>query len=206
MHEALATLFQWFTVSWWGIGIFLLLYIARPLTLLPMSIFSILSGVFFGFYIGALVVYLGVIISALISYVVGRWLRHTILELATPPISKTMLQQHPFEVITGLHLTMLPFDLINYGAGLLQVPYKPFFGGVLIGLIPGTISLTAFGAAVNLEKLLAGDISWNMFDWRYIGLSVGVFLATLLGSYFWRTRTKLGQVISSPQDETETND
>lgn len=189
--EIVAQLFLLFTVSWWGIGLFLLLYIARPLTLLPMSVFSILSGVFFGLWIGAVVVYAGIIISAAISYIVGRWLQHSVFRLHTTPLAPNLMQRRPFEVVTGLHLTMLPFDLINYGAGLLQIPWRPFISGVLVGMIPGTISLTAFGAAMNLPQILAGDISWNIFNWWYLGLSAVVFGATLIGSYWWRRHTQL---------------
>lgn len=188
-REVLAGLFTLFTVSWWGVGFFLLLYIVRPLTLLPMSIFSVMSGVFFGFWLGAAVVYCGIIVSALISYAVGRWLRYSILALSAPPVSDKLLRRRPFEVITGLHLTMLPFDVINYGAGLVQIPWRPFLGGVLIGMIPGTISLTALGAGVNLEMVLAGDISWSLFDWRYISLSATLFTVTLFASYYWRRRS-----------------
>lgn len=199
-REVLAALFDFFTTSWWGIGLFLLLYIARPLTLIPMSIFSVLSGVFFGLWLGAVVVYAGIVISAGVSYLVGRWLRQAIFILPAPPVSDTLLRRRPFEMITGLHLTMLPFDLINYGAGLLHLPWRPFLGGVLIGMIPGTISLTALGAAVNLPMVLQGEVSWNLFNWWYLGLSALIFTATLLGSYYWRRYTATGNAMKADLD------
>lgn len=174
------------TTNWWGPLVYLATYIVRPLVLLPVSVFSLTSGVVFGVWPGLLITYVGIVISGSVAYALGHWLGHTLQFTNVIPKSPALVARRPFEVVLGLHLTMLPYDLINYSAGVARIPFGSFLLGVLLGMIPGTISLTLLGASVDIETLLSDGLSANTFDLRYFGLSLVIFLLSLAGSYLYR--------------------
>ncbi len=174
------------TTNWWGPLVYIATYIVRPLVLLPVSIFSVTSGVVFGVWPGLLVTYVGIIISGSVAYALGRWLGRSLQFTSMVPKGPNLIKRRPFEVVLSLHLTMLPYDLVNYSLGMARIPFPPFLFGILLGMIPGTISLTLLGASVNIETLLNDGLSTNTFDLRYFGLSLVIFLLSLAGSYLYR--------------------
>ena len=174
------------TSYWWGPVVFLAAYIVRPLLLLPVSIFSVASGVVFGLWPGLLVTYVGILVSSIVAYVVGRWFGQSLTHAWGVPDRPHLVHRRPFEVVLGLHLTMLPFDVINYTMGAIRIAFVPFLIGLMLGMIPGTISLTALGASIDVQTLLTDGVSTTAIDLRYLLLSVTVFLCSLLGSYLYR--------------------
>lgn len=177
------TLFTLLKSHWWGFILFLMVAALRPLILIPISSFSILSGACFGFWFGIIITYLSVLASALVAYSIGWQFRH-LFKLPTPP---KLLKDHPFESILLLHLTMLPFDVLNYFLGSQHVRFRPFIMAVAVGMIPGTLSLTAFGASIKLEEIAAHGLSPAMFDWRYVALAVVIYIVSFTVS---RLRSK----------------
>lgn len=174
------------TSYWWGPFVFLAAYIVRPLLLLPVSIFSIASGVVFGFWLGLLVTYIGILISGIVAYGVGRWFGRSLTHSRMIPERPNLMHRRPFEIVLGLHLTMLPFDPINYVMGAIRTAFVPFLIGLMLGMVPGSISLTALGASVDVQTLLTDGVSTTVIDLRYLLLSAVVFLLSLLGSYLYR--------------------
>ena len=174
------------TTNWWGPLLLLLTYIIRPLVLLPISVFSVISGVVFGVWPGILLTFIGAVVSGIIAYILGRWLGRSLHFTNIVPKGPKVAERRPFEVVLGLHLTMLPYDVINYAVGVARIPFIPFLLGVVLGIIPGTISLTLLGASIDIETALADGISTSTFDLRYLLLSVVIFALALLGSYLYR--------------------
>jgi uncharacterized membrane protein YdjX (TVP38/TMEM64 family) len=182
----LVSLDAFFTAGPWGILTFILLYAIRPVTFFPMSIMTVYGGFLFGFGSGVIFAYLGVGIAASISYYIGIRLQSHVLPPLPAYVRPKLLHRYPFESITVLHLTMLPFDLINYGAGIQGVSYRSFILAVLVGILPGTVSLTALGAGIAFDELLQGNFAAHTIDWRYVLFSGVVFFAALASSATWR--------------------
>lgn len=56
---------------------------------------------------------------------------------------------HGFRLIFYLRLVpLLPFNEINFGAGLSNIRFKDFALGSLLGMLPGTFVYTHFAAAL----------------------------------------------------------
>ena len=69
------------------------------------------------------------------------------------------MRKDSFETILIMRLIFLPYDLVNYAAGFLQINWKAFLAATAIGSVPGTISFVLLGASFGtLDELLAGDI------------------------------------------------
>ncbi len=80
-----------------------------------------------------------------------------------------------------LRLIFVPFDAVNYAAGLLHVRYRPFVLATILGSLPGITSFVLFGASIqgsftagtpdlNLWILLASALiaAGSLSLWRHI--------------------------------------
>lgn len=177
------------TQYWWGPLLFLSAYIVRPLVWLPISIFSVVSGTLFGVWPGLLVTLLGTIISGVIAYLVGRYFANALPVF--PIITRlTTHKKYPFELIASLHFSFLSFDAINYAAGLTRIPFWPFFFGMIIGMLPGTFSLTLLGASIDIPDIIANGITTQSLDWRYLSIAAVCIISVWTISFSYRRYTK----------------
>ncbi len=72
------------------------------------------------------------------------------------------LRRHSFQTVLIMHLVFLPFELVNYGCGILQIGWKPFLAGTALGSVVATISIVMLGASFGtVEELLAGEARLN---------------------------------------------
>lgn len=51
-------------------------------------------------------------------------------------------------------LLFLPYDLVNYGCGLLHVRRTPFITATAIGTLPGTVAFVLVGSPVTISVVL----------------------------------------------------
>ena len=174
------------TTQWWGLLVFLAAYLLRPLLLLPVSIFSVVSGVVFGFWIGLIVSFVGILISGVVAYVVGRWFGRSFAYTRVLPDQPHWMSTRPFEIILGLHLSLISFDLINYTAGAARLHFPAFFLGTALGSISGVLSLTALGASLDIATVIQDGVSVSVFDVRYLALSAVVFVLSIIGAALYR--------------------
>ena len=79
-----------------------------------------------------------------------------------------------------MRLFYVPFDLTNYGAGILRVKWFSYFLATLIGIIPGLTTFVVLGAAIDIEDLQMDGLTFDAFDPKFIGLSIAIFLASLV--------------------------
>ncbi len=189
--EMVVGIFEAMTTFWWAPLIFLGAYMIRPLLFIPVTLFALSSGLFFGLWWGIPLALCGAVISGAVAHYVGRLLRGQGIS-STPDISDSpsrtryMLAHRPFEVILGLHLTLLPFDMVNYTSGLLRVHTPSVLGGIALGLLPGTISMVSIGAGIDFERFLADGFSVSLIDWRYMLLALAVFIIATTTSHIYR--------------------
>lgn len=186
--EIIQSVYTVATMTWWGPLIFFATYLIRPLLFIPVTLFAFASGLFFGFW-GLPIAFGGAIASAIVAHAVGRWIRrtHEPPEHMTPRNrAERLLAHHPFETVLGLHLTLLPFDMVNYTSGLLRVHTLSFIGGVALGIIPGVISMVSLGVGIDLDRLFTDGLSIEIIDWRYIILAAVIFVGANLGTLLYR--------------------
>ncbi len=133
VKEALLKIRQ---VGFWAPFLFTAVYLARGFTYFPSLVFLILSGLIFSTPVGFSTYLSAVVLSACLSYMVGRWLyTKPFLEGLKIKISglaiRERIQRQGAMGVLALHLVGF-LDAANYTAGFLKVPFRKFIVSVLV--------------------------------------------------------------------------
>ncbi len=147
--------------AWWALLAFFVIYAARPLVLFPASLLTIGGGVLFGPVVGVAATVAGANASAMVAY----WLARS-LGFQSEGSEQTQgilarwsarMRSESFTTVMVMRLAFLPYDLVNYAAGLLRIRPISFLAATAVGSLPGTIAFTLAGASVDrIEDGTAG--------------------------------------------------
>lgn len=168
--------------------IFIFIYIAACVFLLPGSILTLGAGVVFGVIKGSIAVSIGSTLGATAAFLVGRY-------LARDWVSKKIAGNNKFKAIDeavareGWKIVLLtrlspvfPFNLLNYGFGLTKVTLKHYILASWIGMIPGTVMYVYIGSlAGDLATLGTGQRTRSAGEWILYGVGL---LATIAVTIF----------------------
>ncbi|MEK7639286.1 MAG: FAD-dependent oxidoreductase [Patescibacteria group bacterium] len=181
--DVLLSLLDFFTSTVWGPITYMVLYAVRPLILFPATLLTALSGALFGFWWGILFTIIGENASANFAYSIGRFFGKG-LRLEDTIIGNWVekLRNNSFEAVLLMRLFYVPFDLTNYGSGVVGAKWREYFLATLIGIMPGLTTFVALGAAVDLEELRTMGLSFDAFDPKFLALSVVIFVVSLFFS------------------------
>ncbi len=153
--ETVRSLADFMASSVVGALIFIALYTACPLLFFPVGLLAAAGGFVFGPLKGGILTLLGTAVSSSFAYLVGRYFGKGLLgpEKATGVAGRyaDRLRENGFEAVLIARLTFLPFDLINYLAGLVRIGWKPFILASMLGSLPGTLSFALLGASVGMD-------------------------------------------------------
>jgi uncharacterized membrane protein YdjX (TVP38/TMEM64 family) len=129
-----------------------------------------------------------VTLAAMFTYLVGRRLRRdTVRRLAGPKLDRMIevLKKHGLLALTLLRLVPLaPFAVEGIVAGAVRMKAWHLALGTLIGMLPGTLAATVFGA--ELEAALSGE---GPVDWWLVALVFG-----MLGAGTWWVKRWFGRM------------
>ncbi len=179
-QDVLFQLMDFFTKTMWGPLVYMVIYAIRPLILFPATLLTALSGALFGFWWGVLYTILGENASANFAYWIGRFFGKD-LKLEDTIIGKWVeaLRKNSFETVLLMRLFYVPFDLTNYGSGIVKAKWNQYFFATLIGIMPGLTTFVALGAAVDLEEFRTMGLSFDAFDPKFLALSITIFIVSL---------------------------
>lgn len=179
-QDMLLNLLEFFTMSMYGPLIYMVLYAIRPLVLFPATLLTALSGALFGFWWGVLYTIIGENASANFAYWIGRFFGKD-LKLEDSIIGNFIegLRKRSFETVLLMRLFYVPFDLTNYGSGIVKAKWSEYFFATLIGIMPGLTTFVALGAAIDIKEFQMNGLTFDVFDPRYLTLSVIVFSVSL---------------------------
>ncbi|MEM8618313.1 MAG: VTT domain-containing protein [Actinomycetota bacterium] len=195
--------------AWWGILAYVAVYLARPIVLFPASVLTIVGGLLFGPVVGVIVVVVAANASALLAYSIGRLLgrrpgANTIDDIA-PDIAAAdasmarrwsqRMRNNSFETVLIMRLLFLPYDLVNYLAGILRLAWLPFLLATALGSLPGTVSFVLLGA--SLERI---DDGFGGIDPVSLVASIVIFLVSLFVARIVRSRQRADQPIDDATD------
>jgi uncharacterized membrane protein YdjX (TVP38/TMEM64 family) len=120
-----------------------LLYAGCNVLLLPGGLLSIGGGFFFGLWWGFLIILIGNVGGAAISFVISRWLgrrwlRRKLLRNATLEALEPAVEREGWKIIllSQLH-PLFPTSLLNYLYGLTTIRFRTCILWVAIGQAPG---------------------------------------------------------------------
>ncbi|RRR73042.1 MAG: TVP38/TMEM64 family protein [Candidatus Viridilinea halotolerans] len=172
--------------------LYILIYTLRPLAFFSAIIVTLLGGAIWGPVWGTVFVVIGSNMSATLAYGFGRIFGQGVLATGAPAASAGVvhryaerLRANAFSTILVMRLIFLPYDLVNYLAGFLRVPYRPFVLASILGSLPGTLTFVLAGAALDIDDIFAGNVSVAAINPWMLGLSAilfagGIAIARLL--------------------------
>jgi len=186
--EALQQLIDLLRAGRFGPLLFIAIYTVRPLVLFPATVLTLGAGLVFGPVLGIVYTIIGSNLSAMVAFVVGRLLGEGLLDgERTKGIVQRYtdrLRNNSFETVLIMRFVFLPYDLVNYLCGVLQIDWKAFLLATAIGSIPGTIAIVLAGSSIQ------GDLSEGLpsFDPRVFGVSVVLLVISLAISRYAKRR------------------
>ncbi len=167
----------------WGAAMFVLLYIAATVLLLPGSVLTLGAGAVFGVVHGAALVSIAATLGATAAFLVGRYLTRewVAAKIQGAPRFAAIDQAVAREGWKIVGLTRLspvfPFNLLNYAFGLTRVSLRGYFLTSWIGMIPGTLMYVYIGSlAGDVATLGAGSRMRSGAEWTLYGVGL---LATI---------------------------
>lgn len=177
----------------YGPLLFIGLYTLRPLIFFSAAILTIAGGSLFGPVLGVVFTVIGANMSALVAYFIGRYFGEGLLddnedEEAFVKRYAARMRKDSFETVMIMRFIFLPYDLVNYLAGLLRIDWKAFILATVIGSIPGTIAFSFFGASIDLSSYDGGAPD---FDWRVLVAGVVIFIVSIVLSRYFKRREQL---------------
>lgn len=180
--------------------IYILIYGLRPLLFFSAAVLTITSGAIFGtgslFHLALAVLYtvIGSNLSATVAYFIGHFFGQGLLA-ETSDESNGLLQRYAgrmrknsFETILIMRFLFLPYDLVNYLAGILRIDWRAFILASLLGSIPGTIAFVSFGASIDLKELAMGKTP--QFNPWVLVFGIAIFIVSLVISRYFKQRER----------------
>ncbi len=143
---------------------FLALKVIGVVLALPAAPMSFLGGALFGPVVGTVVNLMAATTGAAITFFLGRGLGQDLCERLLSARLRDLdarLAANGFWVVLVLRLVpLVPFNAINYGAGLTRIRFPAYIGASAIGMIPGTAAYTYLGHAAS--ELSPGGVALGL--------------------------------------------
>ena len=164
-------------------GLTLALVLAVPLIFL-----TLVAVAAYGPMAGSLYVVAGALLSAAVSYGVGRMLGREVVERMAGPrvnqLSRRLARRGLLAVVAVRLVPVAPFAVVNMVAGASHLRLQHLLLGTAIGILPGTL-----GVALFLDQIQAALRSPTPWTWALVALTVG-----LLGGGAWVLRRWMRRV------------
>ena len=175
----------------WGPLLYIVLYACSPLFFISAAVLAVIGGAAFGAgSIGNLalaIIYtiVGSLGAAQTAYGMGRLLGTNLLPTDEGVISRytERMRQNSFMTVLIMHLLFLPYELVNFLAGILRINWQAFIFATFLGSLPGFFTFVPFGAALDLKKLMLGEepaFSPSMLIFGVVILVISLLVARYL--------------------------
>jgi len=116
-----------------GSLLFLVLYVAGVVLMLPAMVMAMASGAIFGMMYGSLLSWFGSCVGQMIAFTIGRYLlREIVLSYLTRQFPKWVaidraLATDGWKLVTLLRLSPIaPWNILNYGLSVTSVPFTAY--------------------------------------------------------------------------------
>jgi uncharacterized membrane protein YdjX (TVP38/TMEM64 family) len=132
---------------------YLIVYSIAPVFFVPGWIITIAGGLAFGPLWGTVLTVAGATIGATLAFGVARTMGRDFVDRILKGKYKALDDQaaaHGFQVIFFLRLIpLVPFNVLDYVAGLSKIGTRDYVLGTFFGIIPGTFAYVYLGSALT---------------------------------------------------------
>ncbi len=157
---------------------------------MPGTIPTLAGGAIFGIARGMLFNTIGANLGALLAFLLARYLGRDFVARVLKGKGATLdekIGEHGLGTILYLRLIpLVPFNALNFGAGISRVSLRDYVLGSLIGMLPGTLVYTYFA-----DALIRGTGEAKREAFLHFLLAAGLLVAfTLITGWIRRRRGK----------------
>lgn len=155
-RDGIGRAIAWLRGSTWAPVIFIAIYATATALAIPGSVLTLAGGALFGVFWGTVYNSIAANLGANAAFGVARLLgRDGVRTLAGDRLDALdrATEEHGFRGLLTLRLIpAVPFNALNFGAGLTAIPWPTYALSTLVGIFPGTLVYTMFA-----DALLAGS-------------------------------------------------
>jgi len=140
------------SLGFWGPFFYILIYIFRPLILLPAGITSATAGIIWGPALGFFYLQIAANLSSTIEFLIARYLARDFV--ASKLKGKLLeldkkIEKHGFLTVFLIRvIPNIPWDIQNFSLGVTKVKFKDYFLATFIGIMPLSFAIVFFGASL----------------------------------------------------------
>ena len=171
-----------------GWGVFIVLFIAVAVFMIPGSVLTIIGGIAFGSVLGGVLSLIGATLGASVAFIVARYVARDAIvgKFQNNPIFSKIengVKENgtSFLILTRL-VPVFPYNVQNYIYGLTPIKLGTFFFVSLITMAPGAF-IFAYMAGKIVEE---GFSVWLLVQFAAAG--VILFLVSLIPKYIAKKR------------------
>ncbi len=147
----------------WGPVVFVALHVVLTLVPVPKNLLAGIAGALFGLGAGSALSWVGAVASAWVTFeLAGRLGAEAVDGITGARVERVrrVLRERGLLAVVIARLTpLVPFTVVNYGAGVSRVGRRDYLLGTALGVVPGTVAYVAVGASAGQDAttiLLAG--------------------------------------------------
>lgn len=133
--------------------VFVALYVVLTVLMFPGSVMTATGGVLFGPVIGTLLAVVGATLGSAAAFQLAKRLgRLQVARIAGRRIGRVdaWLGRRGFLAVLYLRLIpVVPFNALNYVAGVTGLSFRDFAAGTALGIVPGTFAYAALGGSFD---------------------------------------------------------
>lgn len=178
----------------WGPILYILLYTFSPLVFFSAAALAVTGGCIFGagsltnLALAILYTTIGSLGAAQVAYWMGQSLGADLLASRQGLLLRyaDRMRSNGFTTVLIMHLLFLPYELVNYLAGIVRVGRLPFLLATFLGSLPGLFTFVPFGASLDMKQMMAGE--GPEFSWQMLLFSLAVLVLSLALARYFRRR------------------
>jgi uncharacterized membrane protein YdjX (TVP38/TMEM64 family) len=158
-------------------------FVLGGLIIFPVVVLIAATAAALGPWTGAITAVAGVILSASLLFMIGRYLGHKRLQNLLGPralrVQGRLVGKGIIAVAILRMVPLAPFSIVNVVAGASQLKLRDFLVGTIFGMMPGIVVMAALGSQI---ADFAKNESWaNVIP---LGLTIVIWIAICLAAQF----------------------
>jgi uncharacterized membrane protein YdjX (TVP38/TMEM64 family) len=168
----------------WGLAIFVLLYLAATVLLLPAVVLTLGAGAVFGVFKGFLAVSSGATLGATSAFLIGRYLARDAVAKRVAGSARLgaideAVARGGWKIVLLTRLSpAFPFVLLNYAFGLTRVSLRDYVAASWIGMMPGIALYVYIGSlAGDVAAAAAGGRVRSAWEWALYAMGLAATVA-----------------------------